>query len=587
MSGGGASRRLCPGVCGPILDPGIRALGVIMGRRGLVATVAVLLSTSHFACNEVPVSHVLDGFVVQVEGSVANTGTVNLDILWVIDNSVSMCQEQNSLASNIDTFLNVFQGFNVDLRMGVVTTDGLSPAGNSLGINKSTLVGQGRFNTIPATAFVANCLERAYNVPCLEDAECAHLGEQWICEPPFNKDAGRLYNLNGPANSKCRYLCETDEECVLAFGSENAICFAPGGDWDARGCLVQPNTADCDDLAANHGLEELPMFVSTETDTLDLFHCIATVGASQAKNPQLEQGMNAAIWALDRSPPPGAPDNSAQASAFVRDDAYLIIVFVSDENDCSLSPGVDILVDDHSKCDCLEDTDHPTPSVPNTLWHLSNSKGPLLPVSTAANQLKALKEDSSRVLVASIVADVLVDGSGDDLTCAAGASEDELLQCVDEHVDSYYESKCTTHGIYAPATYVCNSTSGLGHHGSRYIELVSRFEDQGFAANICNNSGLEPALDDIATSILTKIVSFCLPHPRKPGEELLVIKTVVDPAAGDVEIPLVEGVDFTIEPNTCGPSGEQDRVFFSEVLGDNESVSFRYIAPLVATGQIP
>jgi len=508
----------------------------------------------------------------------AKAGIVNLDILWVIDNSVSMCQEQNSLSGNIDTFLDGFQGFNVDLRMGVVTTDGLSAKGNATG-----LIGQGRFSSEPATLWPANCLERKYNIPCVSDEECGHLGEKWICEEVFNNDASRLYNTNGSANSRCRYFCDTDEECQAEFDSAEAECFAPGGDQEARGCLIPPNTADCAQLTTDLGLEELPPFVSSKEDTLGLFHCLATVGASQEKPPQLEQGMNAAIWALDRNPDPGAPDNSEQAKAFMREDAYLIIVFVSDENDCSLAPGVSLLVDDHPKCDCLLDVDHPTPDVPNTHWHKTNAKGPLLPVSTAANQLKALKEDSSRVLIASIVAGVLVDGSGDDLTCPSGGTETEILQCVEAQEEAYYEAKCTTHGIYAPATFVCNSASGLGHHGSRYLELVARFEDQGFEANICNDAGLEPALDDIATSILTKIVSFCLPHPRKEGEDLLVTKTIVDEVSGVVEVPLIEGVDFSIEPNTCGPTGDLDRVFFSEVLGDNESVSFRYIAPLVAT----
>ena len=76
-----------------------------MGKRGFTTLIVV---AALLGCNEVPVSHVLEGFVVQVEGTVENTATVNLDILWVIDNSVSMCQEQNSLSESISAFLEKF-----------------------------------------------------------------------------------------------------------------------------------------------------------------------------------------------------------------------------------------------------------------------------------------------------------------------------------------------------------------------------------------------------------------------------------------------------------------------------------------------
>lgn len=46
-----------------------------------------------------------------------------VDFLWVIDNSGSMQQEQNNLASNFSTFIQGFLAKNVDFKMAITTTD--------------------------------------------------------------------------------------------------------------------------------------------------------------------------------------------------------------------------------------------------------------------------------------------------------------------------------------------------------------------------------------------------------------------------------------------------------------------------------
>jgi hypothetical protein len=46
-----------------------------------------------------------------------------VDLLVVVDNSCSMVEEQDKLATNFDTFINYFQDANVDWQIGVITTD--------------------------------------------------------------------------------------------------------------------------------------------------------------------------------------------------------------------------------------------------------------------------------------------------------------------------------------------------------------------------------------------------------------------------------------------------------------------------------
>ena len=49
--------------------------------------------------------------------------TPEVDILWVIDNSCSMSDEQNALSENFPVFMDFFLGSGLDYHIGVITTD--------------------------------------------------------------------------------------------------------------------------------------------------------------------------------------------------------------------------------------------------------------------------------------------------------------------------------------------------------------------------------------------------------------------------------------------------------------------------------
>lgn len=61
------------------------------------------------------------------------TQTKKLDILWVIDNSGSMSDEQDALGTNFDAFIRDFITKNVDFKMAITTTD-------AVGANKGAMV---------------------------------------------------------------------------------------------------------------------------------------------------------------------------------------------------------------------------------------------------------------------------------------------------------------------------------------------------------------------------------------------------------------------------------------------------------------
>ncbi|GMV40701.1 MAG: hypothetical protein AMXMBFR64_24170 [Myxococcales bacterium] len=549
------------------------------------------------ACNDVPVAGVLDSFSAQVTDERSNTDAVKLDILWVIDNSVSMCQEQNALAANINEFIGKITGFvNVDVRLAVVTTDGLSEKE------------MGKFHHELPKPFPPNCLERRVE-KCLTDGDCekALKGKVptpsgWVCEPP-SQGAQYLTNTNGSLNSNCRKSCtdnttpaSTSAQCCgeLVSGGDTCRyqCIAPGGDMSLRGCINPPAVDGCP--------AKLPAWVDAEVaaaegqTVADLFRCMAVVGALQDKNPQLEMGLRTALLALDVNGP-----NANQAKSFLRQDAYQVIIFVSDEEDCSVSPQMPkkflkngtLVAEAWQVCGLLGDTDGKDPIggdiadseyVPKT-WKDSSGKGPLEPVSTFINGLRSVNSDPSRVLVAAIVGGVVGTGDGKPapgsdptgaLKCPTKAGQD-AAECEEERIRAYLKSKGGP-GPLAKNTYICESAVGQSDWGGRYLQVVKAFGKNGVATNICSPAGFGEALDKIADTILRRVVRICVDEPVKLGTGITVTKTFADGTFKALEEG--EDKDYVIRPaDDCGAG---QAIFFNEVLEPKQKVNVSYEAPI-------
>ena len=579
----------------------------------MVRTAAALLGAASLilvggGCNDIPVAGVLDSFTAQVTDSRSNTDAVKLDFLWVIDNSVSMCQEQNALAGNIATFLDKIQNFvNVDVRLAVVTTDAISESE------------RGKFHHKLPPAFPPACLDRKV-VKCLTDEDCEKalnpkdktclekLGPivptpaEWVCEPP-GQGAQYLVNKNGSVNSTCRYFCTEDAGCGAelepTLSESTYMCLTPGGDKTLSGCLKPPAIDDCP--------KDLPEFVDADVakkmgydSPEELFRCMAIVGALQDQNPQLEQGLMTATLALDVNGP-----NAKQAQKFLRPDAYQIIIFVSDEEDCSIPDGTTLAKELWQTCGLLGDTDKTGPCGESL-----TKKGKLEPVSTFVNKLRNVNPDPSRVLVAAIVGNVVVDPDGKEaLSCdATGAlkcpdskndkvepckdgecperctgapsedSYDAVAACVENKVKSYIESKGGP-GPLAKNTYVCESPVGKADWGGRYLKFVRAFGKNGVSTNICNPKGFEGALDQIADTILRRVIRICLEEHVKPGTEISVTKTFADGTVKALEAG--EEKDYVVRPSDDCTAGQA--VFFNDVLEPKETVQISYEAPLIET----
>jgi hypothetical protein len=155
-------------------------------------------------------------------------------------------------------------------------------------------------------------------------------------------------------------------------------------------------------------------------DVTNVFSCISLLGD---RGCGLEAQLGSILAALAPTPPPGN-------EGFLRDDAYLAVVMLTNEDDCTIPPDGDLgnpnMTDptrdmygalQSYRCtefgiDCDQPLPHLAPATPVTLTNCHSKEGPwLLKVSDFIAQMKATKADPSKILMAAIAAPT-VDGQG-------------------------------------------------------------------------------------------------------------------------------------------------------------------------------
>ncbi len=449
------------------------------------------------------------------------------------------------------------------------------------------------------------------NLPVKDNAPT----NEWRCQHP---DALSLVtNDNGSVNSYCQRHCTTDAECQGLFNDPAAICYTPGGkngDPTTSGCMFPPNTKDCpnpddasgpacqtDDTcpALSHCVDhsvKLDGSLKTCTnylpsvlhnDQLNMFHCIATVGAASSQQSGFEGGLRSAWMALDPAGPncPGGlytlDDNgvpqvdgagkpvlnpNCQYAQLVRDDAYLVVVVVSDDDDCSVQLNLSLAngspeekaalksllpTEDWAICQRLGDAvgGNARLNEGNCLYVKSKQPDPtqylcpsdcvagaanydtcmaaaavnvqknravdarFAPVSDFVNRFKSLKSDPAHVIFAAISgdSDAQIYQDGKPQFDANGAPVPDEAQKI---VDAAIYMKSLRRNIASnQSPYVCAGAKGESGYGSRYIEMANAFRENGIFANICSGADFSAPLNGIASTILKRVVKICLPYP--------------------------------------------------------------------------
>ncbi len=567
-------------------------MAAIISKLGVGAGLIVFV-VSVVACSDPPVSDLGNSFTFQVRDRQENFAPAKVDFLWVIDNSTSMCQEQISLYKSFKRFVAGLRGgLELDARMAVVTTNVLGEHG----VFRTAPPEQGlppncRGSMPKACLKHADCMMNTAEGPALPDPG----GDgSWVCSLDGKSSHALYATCGGLALSTCRLVCSTEQVCVDVFGAGN-YCKEYTADNTDPGCL--PTLPAC--------TPPLPPYheFNATSDGTDTFLCAAVVGVHAGFDANLEQGLNAARFALDRFGP-----NPQQARDFLRDDAWLVIIILSDEDDSSPTESC-LLQKDHLTWqgekylsdNCITKDQYGVAPCLGT----TDGDGPLEPINRFVNVYKSMKGDPSRVLAAVVVGDS---------QAANGEARDKARE---EH----HGCRCTA-AAGQKAHPICTSRQGTADLGHRYLELAKAFGDNGLAANICGPTpcaleggdqgiigedgacralsrdedvstiGVQRALDLIADTVVRRVARICLPHPvRCPvgpsgqpsdcgARAMEVLRTT---ASGETVAltPAPEGARvadpgqyLVIDDPECEDTGQA--ITFGDLLDKDEAVEIRY-----------
>ncbi len=339
--------------------------------HGALLGASALLALGLVACNEHPVS------LTQASGDVETVvtqglGGNQLDILWMIDNSGSMCRSQSILRDGIDEFVDILDGGELDFHIAVTTShlldcDELDPEEQPLRYFQACVyepvASAGRLQATPQP--IPGPDDRCYH-PIDQNAEpiidefdpIIESVETSVSCTENPGDYEHLLNFDDPEwerHLRCTGEIDNPLDPSDCTGDEDFEDLFPASS-DYRDIDLVLRSEDyiltADDVADRPDLSDDDVgSLDTERFRQD-FSCMSLVGT---RGSGYEQGLAAATLALSPELTGGAdttPDQRDEFpnAGFLRSDAQTSVIFVSDENDCSVDDDFNYL----SPCDVNE-----------------------------------------------------------------------------------------------------------------------------------------------------------------------------------------------------------------------------------------
>jgi hypothetical protein len=274
------------------------------------------------ACNTYPVDFQTESGAVEyrVDNEVSEGQPV--DILWVIDNSGSMCQEQKVLRDNFEKFVERLRETNINFHIAVTTTH----------LAKGTPTA--RREPVARPGFIQSTAQpkpTTTNDACHRKRNEAGAPVEGDFQPVRNAIKVARDCAKNPSQIK-----PADE-----WTTEELRCAAKGECPDGMDITLD------DIFPATSAYRDVPSVLKAEDyrrsdGTIDVdevkkdFKCMSTVGT---RGSGIEMGLKAAAKAVSpelTGGPVEAPiDTSAPNHGFIRQDSNFALIFVTDENDCS------------------------------------------------------------------------------------------------------------------------------------------------------------------------------------------------------------------------------------------------------------
>ncbi len=414
-------------------------------------------------CNTHPVSQNDKEGAVEYQEKFSVGSSEKIDILWVVDNSGSMCQEQKVLRDNFRLFVQELNATNLDFHIGVTTTD-MNPNYTLEPVAQPGLL---QATPQPVPGFDQSC-------QLAVDENGALIPGDYT---PIRDAIAAAVACTESQNAAAFNWSDNEIECAL-LGVPAGCSIASAG-CGGGGTACEP--ADLFPDASQY--RNIPKVLKSEdykttTGALDVdrlsadFSCMSLVGT---RGYGIETGLVAAVEAVSPTNTGGAEDAlegestdpSAPNHGLLRRDSRFALVFVTDENDCS-----------HEGSRNLEDYFDPTrPELNATsacggdICEIVNKEGyensPLIPVEDLKEQfLTNLAVSKGKVL-------------GDSF------SESEVLVASIHGISRRYEGAVPTeeqcsNDQFEKVAPTCATTLGQAFSGDRYDRFLRTFPADNF-----------------------------------------------------------------------------------------------------------
>jgi hypothetical protein len=386
-----------------------------------------------------------------VDGGDNGTDAVDydaVDMLLVVDDSGSMGEEQQILATSLFVLLNGLvdplpdsaHPALDDLRVAVVSTDmGLQWGGNAFDPDDDgwpydpppcgSLGKDGEFQVyLPGKQID---LEHGV-IPCHESGSQCPGG--WSCEPEGSDGIG--------------------------------VCAAPGENGDDQFCPnPPPSYAQTGSSAPNSALAFQVA-------------CMTNLGTSGCG---FEQQLEASRRALERT----------EQLGFTRDTALLAVMFVSDEEDCSIEDGPSLFASEEIQDVAADLINVACGENAQFLYDAASYRDSYVEVKDG---------DAQAVLFAAIVGvpiDPACEGRGDQIDGCLDHPDMQLEIVQEGYGQWYYDPACIRHEDEAEVT--------KARPGRRFVTLAQELGESGYVYSICNEDW-SPAMEDFAGLIFSRLI---------------------------------------------------------------------------------
>jgi hypothetical protein len=448
------------------------------------------------------------------------SGVDRVDLLFVLDNSGSMAEEQKKLSAVLPDFVTVLTTGQLNPTNPKERPDFAPVKSLHIGVVSSDL----GVNLAPA---VEGCGGASFD-PTAPDPVNPTASVRMM--PPNNVRLDKPFGDNG------HLLTSTAVAQAGIWSRPFGTTFSTPVE------LVVPSDPRCATVNVDRFINFEAGSTNPEQAKLE-FSCIAKLGKNGCG---LEQQLESAYKALapssvafSRNTRGQGSGGGAANSGFLRDDAVLAVVFVSDEEDCSIPDNSSELFNRNSN--------NFMPGDINTRCGKPENQQLLFPISRYVDGLRALKPEAyqDRIIFAAIVGIPLAVNLGGLKAHSGKEALDAILNRQDMQFLVRPSGISTAEEEPVP---VCINPSGDGNAAParRLVEAASFFGENGLVSSVCE-SEYGSALSAVVTKVAAQLSGACFPAslPVEGGKvpcDVVEIKAVgdatpCDPARGRTQLP--------------------------------------------------